>query len=79
MSCRTGSGEFPMIIFYKNGEQRVITGWREWLIWLAAAVSLVVLACLALGFALTLFTIAIFALPVAIVLALLSGLVQSRR
>mgnify|MGYP000055231626 CR=1 FL=1 len=66
-----------MIVLYRNGEQRVITGWREWLIWLAAGVILVVLACLALGFALTLFTIAIFALPVAIVLALLARLVQT--
>lgn len=79
MCCRTRPVEFPMIIFYKNGEQRIITGWREWLIWLAAGAILVVLACLAVGFALTLFTIAIFALPVAIVLALLAGLVQSRR
>ena len=68
-----------MIVLYRNGEQRVITGWREWLIWLATGVILVVLACLALGFALTLFTIAVFALPVAIVLALIAGLVQSRR
>ncbi|MGE0055542.1 MAG: hypothetical protein AB7S74_15170 [Hyphomicrobium sp.] len=68
-----------MIVLYRNGEQRVITGWREWLIWLAAGVILVVLACLALGFALTLFTIAVFAFPVAIVLALIAGLVQSRR
>jgi uncharacterized membrane protein len=66
-----------MIVLYRNGEQRVITGWREWLIWLAAGVILVVLACLALGFALTLFTIAIFALPVAIVLALLASLVRT--
>ncbi len=66
-----------MIVLYRNGEQRVITGWREWLIWLAAGVILVVLACLALGVALTLFTIAIFALPVAIVLALLASLVRT--
>lgn len=72
-------GRLPMIVLYRNGEQRVITGWREWLIWLAAAVILVVLACLALGIALTLFTIAVFALPIAIVLVLIASLVQPRR
>lgn len=67
-----------MIILYKNGEQRVITGWREWLIWIAAAAILVVVACLALGFALTLFTIAAFTLPIALLLFFLAGLFQRR-
>ena len=59
-----------MIVIYRNGERQVISGWREWLFWLAAAAVIVVLGCLALGFALTLFTVAIFALPIALVLAL---------
>lgn len=67
-----------MIILYRNGEKRVITGWREWLFWLAAAAVLVVIACLALGVALTLFTVAIFTLPIAFVLALVAWLLQGR-
>lgn len=63
-----------MIVLYRNGEKTVITGWREWLIWLAIAVAVVVIGCLALGFALTLFTIALFALPIAIGLALLASI-----
>ncbi len=68
-----------MIVLYRNGERQVISGWREWLIWIAAAAIFVVVACLALGFALTLFTVAIFTIPIAFVLALIAGLVQSRR
>lgn len=68
-----------MIVIYKNGERRVITGWREWLVWLAAGAVLVVLASLALGVALTLFTIAILTIPIAFVLALVASLFQSRR
>ena len=68
-----------MIVFYSNGERRVITGWREWLLWLAAGVIFVVFAGLTLGLALTVFTIAIFAIPVAIVLALVASLFQARR
>lgn len=75
----TSSGSLPMIVIYRNGERQVISGWREWLFWLAAAAVIVVLGCLALGFALTLFTVAIFALPIALVLALLSGLFRSNR
>ena len=63
-----------MIVLYRNGERTVISGWREWLLWLAIAVAVVVIGCLALGFALTLFTIALFALPIAIGLALISSL-----
>jgi hypothetical protein len=68
-----------MIVIYRNGERQIISGWREWLLWIAAAALLVVVACLALGFAMTLFTIAIFTIPIAFVLALIAGLVQSRR
>lgn len=68
-----------MIVIYRNGERTVITGWREWLVWLAAALAIVVIGCLALGIALTLFTIVLFTLPIAIGLALLATLVQSRQ
>lgn len=67
-----------MIILYRNGERQVITGWREWLVWLLIAVAIVVIGCLALGFALTLFTVAVFALPVALLLAALSWLFLGR-
>lgn len=68
-----------MIVINRNGEQRVITGWREWLIWIAVAVVIVVAGSLMLGLALTLFTVAIFTLPIAIVLALIAGFFQGRR
>ena len=68
-----------MIVITRNGERQEISGWREWLAWIAAAAILAVVASLVLGFALTLFTIAIFTIPIAFVLALIAGLVQSRR
>ncbi len=68
-----------MIVIYQNGEKRIITGWREWLVWLAAAAMIVVVASLALGVALTLFTIALFALPIALLLFLLAALFQRRQ
>jgi succinate dehydrogenase hydrophobic anchor subunit len=68
-----------MIVFYRNGVRTVVTGWRAWLLMIAAAVILVVVVCLTLGFALTLLTLALFALPVAIVLALLAQVFQSPR
>lgn len=68
-----------MIVLNRNGERTVITGWREWLIWFALAVALVVIGCLALGFALTLLTVALFALPVAVLLIVLAGLFSRPR
>jgi hypothetical protein len=64
-----------MIVVYRNGQRIVITGWRAWLI-VGAAVSfaaLVVVAAIALllGIALTIGTILLFAVPLAIVLALI--------
>ena len=67
-----------MIILYRNGEKRVISGWREWLIWLAVAAVIVVVGSLALGIALTLFTIALFAIPIAVALALIATLFHRR-
>jgi hypothetical protein len=68
-----------MIVIYRNGVPTVITGWRAWLIMLAAALITVVVVCLTLGFALTLMTLFLFGLPLAIVLAFLIQLFQSRR
>ena len=68
-----------MMVIYRNGVRTVITGWREWLLMLAAAVMLVVVFCLTLGIALTLFTLVLFGLPLAIALALLVQVFQSRR
>jgi uncharacterized membrane protein len=68
-----------MIIINRSGEERVITGWREWLIWIAVAAMIVVIGSFLLGAALTLFTVAIFALPIAVVLMLIAGLFQGRR
>ena len=67
-----------MIVIYRNGERTVITGWRAWLVCAAAAAVLVVLGCLALGVVLTLFTLFLFGLPIAIGLALLAPVLQSR-
>lgn len=69
--------ESLLIVIEHNGQRRVITGWRAWLIWLAIVIPamlllgavVVALVCLILGVALTLTTIAIFALPLAFVLA----------
>ena len=68
-----------MIVIYRNGERSEITGWRAWLVFAAAAVVMVVIACLMLGAALTLFTLFLFGLPIAIGLALLASLFQMRR
>lgn len=68
-----------MIVIYRNGERQVISGWREWLIWIAAALMIVVLGSLMLGLALTFFTIFLFALPIALGLALIASLFQGRR
>lgn len=67
-----------MIVIYRNGVPTVITGWRAWLIIAAAAVIMVVVGCLMLGVALTLFTIFLFGFPLAILLALIVSLLQTR-
>lgn len=70
----TATGEAQLIVINRNGQKTVITGWREGVIWLAVAAAIVVIGGLALGFALTLFSVALIALPIAIVLVLLSSL-----
>jgi hypothetical protein len=64
-----------MVVIYRNGERVVISGWRAWLIVgpavLIAALVVVALISLLLGLALTIFTVLLFVVPVAIALALL--------
>lgn len=68
-----------MIVIYRNGVPTVITGWRAWLIMLAAALAFVVIAGLILGVALTVWTVLLFALPLMILLGLTATWWQSRR
>jgi hypothetical protein len=68
-----------MIVIYRNGVPTVITGWRAWLIILAAALAFVVITGLVLGLALTVWTVMLFALPVMIVFGLIATWLQSRR
>ena len=68
-----------MIVIYRNGVRTEITGWRAWLMFAAAALVLAMVGCLALGLALTLFTLFLFGLPIAIGLALLASALQSRK
>lgn len=75
-----------MIIIERNGQRSVFTGWRAWLIWLAIVVPatlllgivVVALIGLILGVALSLATIAIFALPLAFVLAVTVGFFRAK-
>jgi hypothetical protein len=72
-----------MIVVYRNGERVVIGGWRAWLIVgpavLVAALIMVALISLMLGIALTVFTILLFVVPLAIGLALVVRLFSSPR
>jgi hypothetical protein len=72
-----------MIVIYRNGERTVITGWRSWLI-VAVAVSLtalIVVAAIGLvfGIALTVGAVLLFAIPIALVLALIARLLLPRQ
>jgi hypothetical protein len=68
-----------MIVIYRNGVPTVVTGWRAWLIMLGAALAFVVIAGLALGIALTIWTVLLFALPLMVVFGLIATWIQSRR
>jgi len=68
-----------MIVIYRNGVPTVITGWRAWLIMLAAALAFVVIGGLVLGVALTVWTVLLFALPLMILFGLIATWWQSRR
>ncbi len=68
-----------MIVIYRNGVPTVVTGWRAWLIMLAAALAFVVIAGLVLGVALTVWTVLLFALPLMILFGLIATWWQSRQ
>ena len=68
-----------MIVIDRNGIRSEITGWRAWLMCAAAALVLAVVGCLVLGFALTLLTLFLFGLPIAVGLALLASALQSQK
>jgi hypothetical protein len=68
-----------MIVIYRNGVPTVVTGWRAWLIMLAAALAFVVIAGVVLGIALTVWTVLLFALPLMILFGLIASWWQSRR
>jgi hypothetical protein len=68
-----------MIVIYRNGERTEITGWRAWVMFAIAAVVMVVIGCLMLGAALTLFTLFLFGLPIAIGLALLASVIAPKK
>jgi hypothetical protein len=67
-----------MIVIYRNGVPTAITGWRAWLIMLAAALAFVVIAGLVLGIALAVWTVLLFALPLMILFGLVATWWQSR-
>ncbi|MBY0224921.1 MAG: hypothetical protein K2Q28_03855 [Hyphomicrobium sp.] len=68
-----------MIVIYRNGVPTVVSGWRAWLIMLAAALAFVVIAGLVLGIALTIWTVLLFALPLMILFGLVATWWQTRR
>jgi hypothetical protein len=70
-----------MIVITRNGHTTVYTGWRAWLITaaasVAAALALVIVAFLILGIAVTLATLLLFVVPLAIVFALVASWMRS--
>lgn len=70
------------IVISRDGETTVITGWRAWLVLgvisLLAAIALVVLAFLFLGIAVTVGTLLVFGIPIAIAILIFSEWLRSR-
>lgn len=56
-----------MIVYYKNGVPQVVSGWKAWLMLIVGAIAFVVIGGLMLGIALTVWTVALFALPIAVI------------
>lgn len=67
-----------MIVYSKNGAPQVVTGWKAWLILIAGAIAFVVIGGLMLGIALTMWTIALFALPIALIIGVVMSLFAPR-
>jgi hypothetical protein len=72
-----------MIVITRNGHTTVITGWRAWLIGIAAFVAatalLLVIVFVMLGVAITAGAVLLIVVPVAIGVALLASLFRSPR
>lgn len=67
-----------MIVFYRNGVPVLVTGWRAWLIMLATTLFMVLAGTLMAGFALTVLTVFLFILPVAVLLGVVLFLFKSK-
>lgn len=68
-----------MIVYYKNGVPQVVTGWKAWAMLIVGAIAFVVIGGLMLGIALTVWTVALFALPIAALIGVLMMLLGPRR
>lgn len=68
-----------MLVIQRNGRTTVITGWRAWLLGVAVALLLGVLAFVALGIAVTVGAVLLIVVPIAIGAAILASLLQPRR
>jgi hypothetical protein len=68
-----------MLVIQRNGRTTVITGWRAWLLGVAAAPLLVMIAFVALGIAITMGAVLLIVVPIAIGVAILMSLFQPRR
>ena len=68
-----------MLVIYRNGVPTVVTGWRAWLLMLAGALAFGVVAGLVLGIGLTVATVMLFALPIAVLFGLVATFLSSRR
>jgi hypothetical protein len=70
-----------MIVITRNGNTTVLTGWRAWLVGAAAFVCLSVLfaalAFVVLGIAVTVGTVLLIVVPIAIGVALIASLFNS--
>ena len=65
-----------MLVIYRNGVPTVITGWRASLIMLVGALVFVVIGGLMLGLALTVWSVMLFALPIALLFGVIAMLLQ---
>eukprot|EP01037_Dinobryon_pediforme_P024385 gene24385-26167_t len=83
LRLHTGRHLFVMIIVYrKNGERTVISGWRAWLITalasLLAAIVLVSVLSLVLGIAITVAGFLITIIPIVIIVGLVINWLQPK-
>ena len=71
-----------MFVITRNGKTTILTGWRAWLagaaVWAAATLLLFFIAFVVLGLAITVGTVLLIVVPVAIGFAILASLFRSR-